>query len=290
MAAVLVGSANAADSRMLPEAKARLDRGVQLYTSQSYREAIEEFRAGYQIDPRPEFLYAMAQAQRLNGDCRSAVTAYKAFLRTRPSAKRAAAANQLIDDCTAALAKESLRAAPPDPERDGTRADGTRADGTRPDGTRPDGTRADGTRADGTRADGTRADGTRADGTRADGTRADGTRADGTRSSAGPAVSVAPRAFRVAPLVIGASSVAMIVSGAIVRFTAQTTFAQLSSTCRPVCDPTATAQIQPREITGNLLLGIGAAALAIDLVWWWLTRDLYPPPVAPQGLGAEVRF
>src|SRR5262249_19672726 len=42
-------------------AKAHLDRGLTLYTNQQYQEAIEEFRAGFDIAPRREFLFAWAQ-------------------------------------------------------------------------------------------------------------------------------------------------------------------------------------------------------------------------------------
>jgi hypothetical protein len=109
LASIATVAAASAEVPMLPEARRHLDAGVQLYTSQRYVAAIEEFREGYQIDPRPEFLYAMAQAERLNGDCRSAITAYRSFLRAGPSAKQVAAASQHIDECVALLATEASR-------------------------------------------------------------------------------------------------------------------------------------------------------------------------------------
>src|SRR5690242_15602139 len=69
---------------MSPEARGRLDRGLRYYATQEYAKAIEEFKAGYQIEPRPQFLYALGQAQRLSGDCSHALDAYRAFLRSGP--------------------------------------------------------------------------------------------------------------------------------------------------------------------------------------------------------------
>src|SRR5262245_53535121 len=80
----------AATAAMDARAREHLERGLRLYDAQKYAEAIAEFQAGYEIDAQPEFLYAMGQAERLNGDCRRAIAAFEAFLRTGPSAKREA--------------------------------------------------------------------------------------------------------------------------------------------------------------------------------------------------------
>src|SRR5215472_10162270 len=74
---------------MKPEARAHFERGSRYYDTQLYEEALAEFRAGYLIDPSPDFLYSIAQAERLRGNCKSAVEAYRAFLRTNPPAKEA---------------------------------------------------------------------------------------------------------------------------------------------------------------------------------------------------------
>ena len=108
---LIVASPSAAEPPMQPAARKHLELGIRLYTAQRYEKAIEEFREGYSLDPKPEFLFAMAQAERLNGDCRGAVVAYKAFLRTEPSAKQVAATNQHLDECQAQLAQ--LKDVPP---------------------------------------------------------------------------------------------------------------------------------------------------------------------------------
>jgi hypothetical protein len=85
-----------------PTADRRLEAGIRWYRAQKYAEAIAEFQAGYQLDPRPEFLYALAQAQRLSGNCKAALVAYQAFLGTSPSEAQATEAQQHIEQCRAA--------------------------------------------------------------------------------------------------------------------------------------------------------------------------------------------
>jgi len=105
---------------MAPEAKAHLEKGLRAYDVQSYAEAIDEFRAGYQIDARPEFLYALAQAERLSGDCKGAMEAYRSFLRTSPSSRQEASAKKNLQRCAheleAAAAAASAAQPPPPPE------------------------------------------------------------------------------------------------------------------------------------------------------------------------------
>jgi tetratricopeptide (TPR) repeat protein len=109
----LGASAQAETERMSPKAKRHFDQGLRLYNVQSYDEAIAEFRAGYQIDPRPEFLYALAQAQRMNRDCPAAIASYETFLRTGPAARQEAAARAQIEACRAEIAAAADAAAPP---------------------------------------------------------------------------------------------------------------------------------------------------------------------------------
>ncbi len=89
-----------------------LERGLRSYATGQYAEAIAAFRAGYQLDPRPDFLYALGQAQRLGGDCAAAVASYRAFLRTDPSERAAASARQNLERCEAQLPPPS----PPAPQ------------------------------------------------------------------------------------------------------------------------------------------------------------------------------
>src|SRR5215471_4875654 len=87
----LTGSAHAQSEAERAEAKRHLEQGLRLYNVQSYDEAIVEFKAGYQIDPRPEFLYSLGQAQRMNHQCTAAIVSYEAFLRTMPPPRQESA-------------------------------------------------------------------------------------------------------------------------------------------------------------------------------------------------------
>jgi tetratricopeptide (TPR) repeat protein len=87
-----------------PSAQELLDRGLRSYAVGEYRAAIDSFRAGYRLEARPDFLYALAQAQRMSGDCRSAVAAYRAFLRTAPPDKAQVSARQNLERCEQQLA------------------------------------------------------------------------------------------------------------------------------------------------------------------------------------------
>ena len=80
-----------------------LTRGVEFYAQKQYELAIIEFRAGFALDPRPDFLFALAQAERLSGDCPSAVVYYKRFLTTNPGTNQAEAARVNMRRCTRAL-------------------------------------------------------------------------------------------------------------------------------------------------------------------------------------------
>lgn len=87
-----------------PDAKAHLDRGLRYYNTADYGRAADEFKAAYDIDPQPSYLYALAQAYRLGQDCPKAILVYKAFLRTGPPAEQATTAERNIKDCETALA------------------------------------------------------------------------------------------------------------------------------------------------------------------------------------------
>jgi len=80
-----------------------LRRGIEFYAQKQFELAILEFRAGYEIDPRPDFLFALAQAERLSGDCPTAIVYYRRFLETEPVANQAEAARVNLRRCERAL-------------------------------------------------------------------------------------------------------------------------------------------------------------------------------------------
>ena len=108
---------------MKPEARALYDRGLALYQSKDYANAIAAFEAGFALEPRREFLFANAQARRLAGDCRGAVPLYQRFLEMAPPPVQASATHIALARCAQQMAAErpapspplAVRAAPPPP-------------------------------------------------------------------------------------------------------------------------------------------------------------------------------
>jgi tetratricopeptide (TPR) repeat protein len=97
---------------MSEDARAHYERGLELYSAKDYAGAIRELDAGYALDPRREFLFAEAQAHRLNGDCKSAVPLYKKFLETDPDDVQVNAAHIALARCAEQMATAPAPPAP----------------------------------------------------------------------------------------------------------------------------------------------------------------------------------
>jgi tetratricopeptide (TPR) repeat protein len=98
--ALLVFSPTSNEERANEErANEHLQMGVQLFEDGEYERAISQFRRGYGTNPRPEFLFAWAQAERLRGRCDLAISLYDDFLATQPNERPAEAARQQIERC-----------------------------------------------------------------------------------------------------------------------------------------------------------------------------------------------
>ena len=85
------------------------------YALQDWPTAIREFEAAFQGEQRPDFLWGIAQAQRLSGDCKAAINTYKSYRRTEISAEQSAAADSRIHACEEELEKQAALAAPAPP-------------------------------------------------------------------------------------------------------------------------------------------------------------------------------
>lgn len=72
LAIVLSSRIAAADS-----AADLLKQGVEQYKAGKYADAVVSIGKAYQLDPKPETLFTLAQAERLSGDCKSAVPHYR---------------------------------------------------------------------------------------------------------------------------------------------------------------------------------------------------------------------
>jgi len=75
-----------------------------------YDAAIADFKEAYRIGDAPGYLYNIAQAYRLKGDCRNAAIFYKNYLRRQPDASNAAKVRERITEMEACAAKQ-----PPEP-------------------------------------------------------------------------------------------------------------------------------------------------------------------------------
>ncbi len=97
-----------------PAAKAALKKAKAHFDLQEYALAEEQLKEAYRIDPKPEILYAIAQAQRLGGACDRAIITYKNFLRGKPPAEQARQAEENIARCESASKPATVE--PPKPE------------------------------------------------------------------------------------------------------------------------------------------------------------------------------
>ena len=88
------------------EAREHLDQGLENYEAGNYDDAIEHFKAGYELDPLPDFLFGWAQAERLAGRCEQAIVQYRRIIDAGASERQAEVVNGFIDECETKLAAE----------------------------------------------------------------------------------------------------------------------------------------------------------------------------------------
>lgn len=80
-------------------AQEKLRRGIELFEKGEYEQAIDALKAGYAIEPRTEFLYALGQSERRRGNCVKAVEYYKQFLAANPPERQAEATRVHVERC-----------------------------------------------------------------------------------------------------------------------------------------------------------------------------------------------
>jgi hypothetical protein len=114
------GSAGA-QRAMAPAARAELERGLRAYGERDWSAAIEAFRAGYAIDPHPDFLFPWAQATRLSGDCAGALPLYRRAREAATGEADRADIDELIARCEKQVEREEPPREPeqpaPEPEK-----------------------------------------------------------------------------------------------------------------------------------------------------------------------------
>jgi hypothetical protein len=82
-------------------------RGSAAFEAQRWDEAARAFAAAYADHPRPELLWAHAQALRFGGRCEAALPLYERFLATDPTAEEIADANTNIAACRELVGEEA---------------------------------------------------------------------------------------------------------------------------------------------------------------------------------------
>lgn len=91
-----------------------LKQGIDLYKAGKYSAAIGPLQKSYDLDAKPETLFALAQAQRQSGDCASALKNYHAVLEVQSDFSVAKFVQQNIDVCE--KAHPELVPKPPPPK------------------------------------------------------------------------------------------------------------------------------------------------------------------------------
>lgn len=107
LAACAVARAEPPGRATVAEGRRHFARGNTLYQQGRYDEAVTELQAGYAVDPKPDFLYAIGQAERKRGDCKAAIRYYQQYVDSGQSPQRTVAVLVQIDRC-----KQELAAAP----------------------------------------------------------------------------------------------------------------------------------------------------------------------------------
>jgi len=100
--AVAAGPARAQPAPPAGDAVAHYERGRRFYDLKEYGPAIEQFKLAYLADPAPGYLFNIAQAYRLDGDCTMAEDFFKKFLKADPASDKRDKIEKLIAECVPA--------------------------------------------------------------------------------------------------------------------------------------------------------------------------------------------
>jgi len=110
LAALLIAAPAAADTvdDHLAKVRALYDRG-------DFVHARDELLAAYELEPRPELLFALGQVELNLGHFDAAIERYERFIATGPAADQIALAQQAIGAARARLSEKPIVAPPPPP-------------------------------------------------------------------------------------------------------------------------------------------------------------------------------
>ncbi len=97
-------------------AKDHLHRADAHFKAGRYTEAASEFHSAHDLDRSPATLFAWAQAERLAGNCSTALVLYERFLGSNPSETHEAAAKKVMKLCSQTQSTEAEPAEPTEAE------------------------------------------------------------------------------------------------------------------------------------------------------------------------------
>jgi tetratricopeptide (TPR) repeat protein len=100
-AAVTLAREAAADTR----ARDLYKRGIEEYKAQKYEQAVATLKESYELEPKPDVLFALAQAERLAGRCPEARIHYRKLL------------DETSDPATMKAVQSNLELCGPDPDK-----------------------------------------------------------------------------------------------------------------------------------------------------------------------------
>jgi tetratricopeptide (TPR) repeat protein len=114
----LAAAAMAREAAASPQARELYQRGIDEYKAQKYDAAAATLKEAYDLDPKPETLFALAQAERLGGRCPEARAHYQQLLEATPELATARAVQTNLELCEPEPAKPrepapAAAAAPP---------------------------------------------------------------------------------------------------------------------------------------------------------------------------------
>jgi hypothetical protein len=124
--------ANSRDA-VLRKARQHFEDGKKAFDAKDYPAALKEFKAGYELEPRPGFLLNMAHATQKTGDLPGARELYTRFLQTNPVGEERRVAEEAIAELDRKLGTTPAAVVAP-VEGAGAPAAGVVAAGTTPPG------------------------------------------------------------------------------------------------------------------------------------------------------------
>jgi len=112
---LLGATARAQPTNPRDEARAHFKQGKAYQEAGAFLRAVDEFKAAYELDRKPEMLFNIAQAYRLAGDKPHAIEFFRSYLDAEPNGKGTEEARTLIAELQRQVDEEAAKAQPTAP-------------------------------------------------------------------------------------------------------------------------------------------------------------------------------